>query len=506
MAEFDLSTPAGIGQALVHVAGRCSKDPLRFVQQAFPWGKDTLSGMTGPDVWQRELLSEIGQRLQAGASASEVIRTAIASGHGIGKSATVAWLILWAICTFPDTRGVITANTDTQLRTKTWAELAKWYHLCIFRDWFEFTATSIASKQPGHEKTWRIDAIPWSESNPEAFAGLHNQGKRILVIFDEASAIADQIWEVIEGALTDRDTQIIWACFGNPTRNTGRFFDCFNRYRHRWWCRHVDSRTVAISNKTLLKSWEEDYGEDSDFFKVRVRGIFPSSSSMQFIPRALVDEAASKPIPHVDYTRMVAILGVDVARFGDDASVIWTRFGLDGKSMGKQVFRGLDGWQVGAKVAEQYNRLRQMGVRKIIINADVGGVGSSPCDWLKHNGYPVNEINFGTGAVNSKRYKNLRAEMWGRMREWLEAGGCIPDDDELATDLTGVEYCYTPSQQLQLEKKEDMKKRGLSSPDNADALALTFAMKVNEYLDDLPSPAVARRSERFNIRNPYADY
>lgn len=502
MADFDLSTPAGIGQALVHVAGRCSKDPLRFVQQAFPWGKDSLSGMTGPDVWQRELLTEIGQKLQAGASASEVIRTAVASGHGIGKSATVAWLILWAICTFPDTRGVITANTDTQLRTKTWAELAKWYHLCIFRDWFEFTATSIASKQPGHEKTWRIDAIPWSESNPEAFAGLHNQGKRILVIFDEASAIADQIWEVIEGALTDRDTQIIWSCFGNPTRNTGRFFDCFNRYRHRWWCRHVDSRTVAISNKALLKSWEEDYGEDSDFFKVRVRGIFPSTSSMQFIPRDIVQAAMDRPMGVVNYAQTVAIIGVDVARFGDDASVIWTRFALDGRSIAKQKYHGLDGHDLGAKVAEHYNHLRKMGVRKIVINVDTGGVGASPVDWLRHNGYPVNAVNFGAGAVNTQRYKNLRAEMWGRMKAWIAQGGCLPQDADLETDLTGVEYGYTPTNQILLEKKEDMKKRGMASPDNADALALTFAVRTNEYMDD-PTPPVGRRRQEIRSRDPY---
>lgn len=502
MADFDLSTPAGIGQALVHVAGRCSKDPLKFVQQAFPWGRDSLSGMEGPDEWQRELLSEIGQKLQAGASASEVIRTAVASGHGIGKSATVAWLILWAICTFPDTRGVITANTDTQLRTKTWAELAKWYHLCIFRDWFEFTATSIASKQPGHEKTWRIDAIPWSESNPEAFAGLHNQGKRILVIFDEASAIADQIWEVIEGALTDRDTQIIWSCFGNPTRNTGRFFDCFNRYRHRWWCRHVDSRTVAISNKALLKSWEEDYGEDSDFFKVRVRGIFPSTSSMQFIPRDIVQAAMDRPMGVVNYAQTVAIIGVDVARFGDDASVIWTRFALDGRSIAKQKYHGLDGHDLGAKVAEHYNHLRKMDVRKIVINVDTGGVGASPVDWLRHNGYPVNAVNFGAGAVNTQRYKNLRAEMWGRMKAWIAQGGCLPQDADLETDLTGVEYGYTPTNQILLEKKEDMKKRGMASPDNADALALTFAVRMNEYMDD-PTPPVGRRRQEIRSRDPY---
>lgn len=494
---------AEIQSKLVRLAKKWRNDPLAFAQGAFPWGKGPLKGMSGPDKWQQKHLAYLRDKLQNGASVDEVIQTAIAAGHGVGKSGDVAWVILWAISTCADTRGVVTANTDTQLRTKTWAELAKWYHLCLFRVWFELTATSIFSKQPGHDKTWRIDAIPWSESNPEAFAGLHNQGKRILVIFDEASAIADKIWEVIEGAMTDKNTQILWLCYGNPTRNTGRFFDCFNKFRHRWWTMHVDGREAAMSNKAQIQAWLEDYGEDSDFFKVRVRGVFPSQSAMQFIPRNIVDAAISREMPHVDYTRMVAILGVDVARYGDDASVIRTRFGLDSRSMPVQKFRGLNGWQLGAKVAEHYRYLKSIGVRKIIINIDVGGVGASPVDWLQQNGYPINAINFAHSPDDKDRYKNKRAEMWGRMRDWLSEGGCIDDDSELIADLTGVEYSYTPTNQILLESKEDMKKRGLASPDNADSLCLTFAVRVNEYEEDLPK-ARSRNNKSHRVRDPYA--
>lgn len=493
-----------IRAALIQRARKWRNDPLAFVLGAFPWGKGTLTGMTGPDKWQTQLLTHMRDRLNDGDGRNEVIQSAVAAGHGVGKSGLVAWIILWSISTYPDTRGVVTANTDTQLRTKTWAELAKWYHLCIFRVWFDLTATAIISKQPGHDKTWRIDAIPWSESNPEAFAGLHNQGKRILVIFDEASAIADMIWEVIEGAMTDKDTQIMWCAFGNPTRAVGRFFDCFNRYRHRWYNMHVDARDAAMGNQNQIKAWLEDYGEDSDFFKVRVRGVFPSTSDMQFIGRDIVDEAIKRPLPYETPLQCVAIMGVDVARFGSDASVIRLRMARDARSITKKKYRGLDGFQLGAKVAEWYNELIRMGYRKIVINVDSGGVGASPCDWLRNNGYPVNEINFGSSPTDEKRYKNLRAEMWGRMREWLKEGGCIGDDQDLITDLTGVEYMYTPINQIQLEKKEDMKKRGLSSPDDADALALTFAIQMNEYIDDLPSPM--RRSIRrtnHQTRDPY---
>lgn len=500
--DVDLSTSAGVSRALMKVAAECTNDPLRFVQIAFPWGKGPLAGFSGPDKWQTKRLESLRDALQSGEAWHHVVQQATAAGHGVGKSCLVAWVILWAMCTFPDTRGVVTANTENQLRTKTFAEVAKWHALCIFKSWFTCSAMSIASRQKGHEKTWRFDAIPWSEAKPEGFAGLHNAGSRIVVIFDEASAISETIWEVTEGALTDKNTQIFWLCFGNPTRSSGRFFDCFHRFRHRWDTMHVDGRDAAGTDKQKIAEWLADYGEDSDFFKVRVRGVFPDSSDTQFIARSIVDAAGSRELSHVDYTRMVAIIGLDVARFGTDASVMVTRFGLDARSFKRKKFHGLDGFELGAKVAEWYRELKAMGVRKIVVNVDTGGVGASPIDWLRHNGYQVNAINFGGRPIDVDRYANLRAEMWGKMREWLGAGGCIESDEELVTDLTGVEYGYTPKNQLLLEKKEDMKARGLASPDNADALALTFAVQVNEYLDDLPSPN--RRPARRRTRDPYA--
>ena len=192
-----------------------------------------LADDTGPEPWQREVLAKLGQGLK---SPDEAVRVAVASGHGIGKSALVAWIILWALSTRPDTRGVVTANTEGQLRTKTWPELAKWLALCANRHWFTYTATSLHSANPGRDKTWRVDAITWSENNTEAIAGLHNKGKRAFALFDEASAIPEGVWETVEGALTDGGTELFWAAFGNPTRTTGRFRECFagGRFAHRW--------------------------------------------------------------------------------------------------------------------------------------------------------------------------------------------------------------------------------------------------------------------------------
>src|SRR5262249_22038446 len=157
----------------------------------FPWGEvdGPLEHDKGPEPWQAEILNLVRDGLPLG----RAVQLATASGHGVGKSALVSWLILWAISTFPDTRGVVTANTETQLKTKTWAELGKWFHMFIGKEYFDLTATAIFCKDPAHERTWRIDMVPWSERNTEAFAGLHNKGRRIVVVFDEASAIPDII-------------------------------------------------------------------------------------------------------------------------------------------------------------------------------------------------------------------------------------------------------------------------------------------------------------------------
>ena len=469
-------------QELIDEIAGYSSDPLGFVIFAFPWGTGELSEHLGPDDWQISILKDIGAQLQAGAiNATEAIQIAVASGHGIGKSALVSWLILWAMSTFEDTRGVVTANTDAQLRTKTWAELAKWYRRCICSQWFEFTATALYARDPQHEKTWRIDMVPWSERNTEAFAGLHNQGKRVVLIFDEASAIPKIIWETAEGALTDKDTQIIWAVFGNPTRNTGRFRECFGSLKHRWTTRQIDSRTARMTNKDQLDQWVADYGEDSDFVRVRVRGVFPRAGSTQFIGSDIVQEAASREAHAGIYDALV--LGVDPARFGDDESVIYIRKGRDGRTHAPLKFRGLDNMQLAARVAEQYEFYRADAVF-----VDGGGTGSGVVDRLRQLRIPVTEVLFGATPDRSNpgqdavAYANKAAEMWGVMKEWLKTGGAIPaDDTDLHSQLQDREYGFVlrdGRDAIQLEAKKDMKKRGLMSPDIADALALTFAYPV----------------------------
>jgi len=451
---------------LLEATARWAHDPLGFA---------TVALKADPDAWQHDVLVEIGDGL---AAPDEAVRIAVASGHGVGKSALVAWILLWALATRPDTRGVVTANTETQLRTKTWAELAKWLRNWEQRDWFDFTSTFLASRVVGHGQTWRLDLVPWSETNAEAFAGLHNQGKRTIVVFDEASAIPDVIWDTTEGALTDKDTELLWLVFGNPTRNTGRFRECFARFAHRWRGRQVDSRSARITNKAQLQRWVDDYGEDSDFVRVRIRGVFPRAGSMQFIDGESVEEAMRREAA-IDPDEAL-VLGVDVARFGDDRSVVFVRKGRDGRSRPPLVMRKADTMTLAGKVVELAAQHRADAVF-----VDEGGVGGAVVDRLRQLGVPrVIGVNFAgkpdrwTTEGSGPLFANKRAEIWGRMKEWLKSGA-IPDDPSLVQDLIGVEYGYDARNAIQLERKDDMKKRGLASPDLGDALALTFAQPVH---------------------------
>jgi len=263
-------------------------DPLTFVLGAFPWGQagTPLVKFSGPLDWQREVLEYLRDGLL---TPQQAMQRATASGHGVGKSALVAMIIIWAMYTFPDTKGVITANTEPQLKTKTWAELGRWFNLCWFsREFFTLHATSLTSKDPERAQTWRVDMIPWSKTNPQAFAGLHNSGKRQFMIFDEASEIEDIIWETAEGFLTDIDAQRFWLAFGNPTKNTGRFRECFDGGAHSemWLTKQIDSRSVPITDRAYQTRLIKAYGEDSDYVRIRILGQFPRRGMMEFFSAA----------------------------------------------------------------------------------------------------------------------------------------------------------------------------------------------------------------------------
>ena len=454
-------------------------DPFGWVCYAYPWGVagNLLERDPGPEQWQADLLGYIGDQLKRGVSP---IRIAVRSGHGVGKSSLMGMLRGWAMSTCVNCRGIVTANTGAQLSTKTLPEFAKWHAMQINRHWFDGTQSYRYQLDPAYEQTWRFDAITWSQENPTAFAGLHNAGNRILLEFDEASEIHRTIWETAEGALTDEDTEIIWLAFGNPTQSSGRFLECFGSFRALWHPVEIDARSVRRTNKKLIADWAEHYGEDSDFFRVRVRGMAPRVASMQFIPGDLVEAAQARvPLPLIDDP---LVYGVDVARFGDDQSVICKRRGFDAKSLAWLHFRELDTMQLAAKVADEAMR-----EKPDAIFVDETGVGAGVVDRLRQLGVRgVMGVNFAAKAdfgplaaagAPLEKYVNKRAEMWGGCRQWLR-NGCIIGEPMLRDDLCGLEYGFDRDGRIQLERKEDAKKRGLASPDWGDALGLTFAYPI----------------------------
>lgn len=450
-------------------------DPYGFVMYAFPWGQKgtALEDETGPDTWQKEQLESIRERIQADPS-GYVIRDATASGHGIGKSTETSWLILWAMSTRPHLSGVVTANTNNQLSTKTWRELALWHKRAINSHWFVWSATSFKHRE--HPETWAVHAIPNTEHKSEAFAGLH--ADHVLLLFDEASAIPDKIFEVAEGAMTT--PRAMWFVFGNMTRNTGAFRECFDSQKHRWRTRQIDSRTCKKTNKVELEEWVKSYGEDSDFVRVRVRGLPPRAGDMQFIGSDTVDMAMMRELELEVYYGMPVVIGVDVARYGEDKTVIAVRAGR--KLLELRKFRELDTMQVSGEVIKAILDYKP---RLAATFVDGVGLGAGVVDRLRMLNHDVIEVNAGTKPTDDQSYFNKRVEMWDRMRRWL-GGADIPRDSDLRSSLIGIQYGFSAArgtgEVMMLEKKRDMKLRGLSSPDEGDALAMTFAEELGSQV------------------------
>lgn len=453
-------------QQLIDLAASCRFDPWKWAGAAWDWGYGSLTGFTGPRDWQDEIMQDITDHLQDPDKRYQPLQIAVASGHGIGKSAEMGMLANWAMSCFANARVVCTANTMGQLRTKTVPEITKWFKSSITAKWFDMQTETI--KVDG---SWRTDFVSWSAHNTEAFAGLHNMGSIILILFDEASKIDDKVWEVTEGALTDENTVIIWITFGNPTQNTGRFRECFRKMRHRWLHKHIDSRDVEGTNKQQLQNMVDDYGEDSDIVKVRVRGMFPAQSMMQWISTDLVDKAQKMHLKPSQYDFAPIIIGVDPAWTGEDTLEIYMRQGLYSKHLLTVPRNDND-----VAIAQQVMRLEdELNADAVFIDL---GYGHGIYSVGKSLGRDWQIVAFGGESADADCI-NKRMEMWKKMRQWLKEGGAIdPKDDILYQDLIGPETVPRPDGMYQLESKKDMKDRGQPSPNRGDALGLTFALPV----------------------------
>jgi len=456
-------------------------NPLAFVMFAFPWGQPgtPLEHFKGPRKWQREVLQHIADHIKANNNKVDfnTLRHAVSSGRGIGKSALVSWITIWMLSTRIGSTTIISANSESQLRSVTWAEITKWLATAINSHWFEVSATRLMPAKWLTElverdlkkgtRYWGVEGRLWSAENPDAYAGVHNFDG-VLVVFDEASGIDDSIWAVTSGFFTENTPNRFWMAFSNPRRNTGYFYEAFNSKREFWTTKVVDARTVEGTDKQVYQQIIDEYGADSSQAHVEVYGQFPSEGDDQFISANLVDEAMKRP-KYQDQSAPI-VIGVDPARFGADATVIAVRQGRDIISI--QRHRGDDTMTVVGHVIDAIEQHRPT-----LVVIDEGGLGAGIVDRLKEQRYKVKGINFGNKSTNPIMYGNKRAEMWGKMKDWLKTAS-IPLDRFLKTDLISPMMKPDSKGTIFLESKKDMKARGLASPDAADAICVTFAFPV----------------------------
>ena len=461
-------------------------DPLAFVMMLFPWGQPNtpLEHFTGPRKWQRDVLRDLTEHLKNnnGRIDFETLRVAVASGRGIGKSALVSWLTIWMLSTRIGSTTLVSANSESQLRSVTWAEITKWLSMAINSHWFEVSATKVTPAKWMTDlverdlklgtRYWAIEGRLWSEENPDGYAGVHNYAG-VMLIFDEASGIADPIWSVAAGFFTENTPNRFWFAFSNPRRGSGYFFSTFHEKRAFWDTKTVDARTVEGTDKQVYQQIIDEYGADSVQAYVEVYGSFPPEGDEQFISRTLVEEAVRR-LPTKDPLAPI-VMGVDPARFGADATVIAVRQGRDIIALRR--FRGEDTMEIVGRVIDMIDEFRP-----VLVCVDEGGLGAGVYDRLKEQQYKqVRPVNFGNSSKKPMMYANKRAEMWGTMREWLKTAS-LPGDRMLQSDLTAPKQestsTGTNNGAIKLESKQSMKKRGVPSPDAADAIALTFAFPV----------------------------
>lgn len=465
------------------------KDDLEaFVMFAYPWGKPGtwLESHKGPRHWQRDELQHLTEHIkknQARIMMGQVpvlYQAATASGRGSGKSALVSWLCDWHATTRLGSTTIVTANTEPQLKSRTFAEIGKWTNTLINAHWFETTVLSIRPApwfKEGLQSQLSIDCgyyyvqgQLWSEENPDAFAGVHNP-LGCMVIMDEASGIPGKIFTVTAGFFTGKDLDRYWMVYSNPRNNSGGFYDCFHDVQTPWKLRQLDVRTVEDIDPGFADSMIRKYGIDSDAVRIEVLGQFPKQGNRQFINNAMVQAAQQREVVRDEGAGLV--MGVDIARYGDDSSVIRFRQGRDARSIPAQRYKNRDNMFLVQEIAHAIDRYKPD-----VVQIDAGN-GTGVIDRLRELGYRVNEVWFGSSS-SSPEWANKRTEMWANMRDWLN-GGCIDLDTSLFTDLTAPEYDYfgKAKDAMMLESKESLKSRGFRSPDEADALALTFATRVS---------------------------
>ena len=417
-----------------------------------------------PDKWQEEALQAIGTQP----------RISVRSGHGVGKTAFEAWCVSWFLFTRPFPKIPCTAPTQQQLFDILWPEISKWLKRSpLLDELFEWQKTKVVMK----EMPERWFATARTASKPENMAGFHEE--HLLFICDEASGIDDSIYETIEGALTTTDAKLILC--GNPTKNSGIFKRSFFEDRELYWTKKVSCFDAARVADEYSQRLIKQYGMDSDVVRVRVLGEFPKAEPDGLIPLELVEAAMMRDADMEADPETMLEIGADIARFGDDETIIVPRIG--GKVLGLHHFTKQDLMTTCGKVLSiTKGAMKDYAKPHATIRVDDDGVGGGVTDRLREvimqDGLNIDVVACHNGgrANDKEHYANWVTEQWCGLKERLVDGDIsLPQDDELAAQLSTRKYSINSRDQIILEDKKSYKKRIHRSPDRADALVLAFA-------------------------------
>ena len=423
-------------------------DPVMFVEKVLH---------ATPQAWQAEALRAVRDNS----------KVCIKSGHGVGKTAFLSWLVLWWLLTRYPTKVVCTANTAHQLSDVLWTEIDRWARgmHAGFRDRLNFKADKISLE--GANDSFAVARTSRRES-PEALQGFHSDNMLILV--DEASGVPDVVFQVGEGAMSTPNAKTVLT--GNPTRSDGFFYEAFHSNREQWHCQTVSCEDAETVDEKFIASMDAQYGRESSVFAVRVLGEFPSQSDDVLLPLHLVESAIGRDVEASPTTPVVWAL--DVARFGSDRSAL-------AKRRGQELLEPVKTWQnkdlmeLAGIVLTEYEACRYMD-RPTEIFVDAIGIGAGLADRLAELDLPAVSVAVSESPALRDKFGRLRDELFWKAREWFEGRDVVlPQDDALIQELTGIRYKYLSNGKLKIESKDEMKRRGQRSPDVADAFVLTFA-------------------------------
>jgi phage terminase large subunit len=446
---------------------RYRNNPVLFVEEVLDPSAPNPHGIIlhGPDIHQKKVLQAVadGQR-----------RITIRSGHGVGKTAVLSWIIIWHALTREPQKALVTAPTSAQLFDALAAEVKFWITKLPVPLQKVFDVKSESITHTASPSSSFISFATSRADTPEALAGKHSEN--MLLIADEASGVPEQVFEAAIGSMSGHDAIMILA--GNPIRSSGYFYNTFNKPEMKgdWYPIHISCENHPRVSQDFVQQVARTYGEKSNAYRVRVLGEFPLADDNTIIPFELVEAAKTRDVAA---TNVIPIWGLDCARFGSDRSALAKR---QGNVLIEPVksWHGLSAIELAQAIKIEYDSTNLAG-RPSVICVDSIGLGAGVADILRNIGLPALDINVGESSSMKEKFRNLKAELWWAVRDWFYQRNVSLTDSKLAEELIAPQYKYTQTNKIQVESKDEMKKRGVlegKSPDLADAFILTFAVEA----------------------------